>query len=892
MTLDFFGQFRSNVSEFPDQVALQGLYKGSKESFSYQQVADEAAKIGLFLQSVGIQPGNSVGILMENHPRWGIAFLAAHSAGSVIVPFDIQHSDETLAHLIQHAACRLLISSARFYPRLDGIQRQLPEPLPILLAGDAPGEHTSWDQVLQEIASPPDLPLVERELDDPYLIIYTSGTTGNPKGVVLTRRNVYYNVIELLKVVRGTQQDHILSVLPLYHVLALMVNFIVPLYMGGRVSYLDALDAQRIMKAFREEGITIFVCVPQFYYLLHQRIRQEVDSQSFLKRFLFGRLLSLSHFCEERLKLHPGRRLFAPIHKQFGRQFRIFGVGGARFDVEVATALRDLGFSFVQAYGMTETAALATVDPVGSDGLGSVGRPLPHVQIKIDSPNEQGIGGVLIRGDNVMPGYWKNPEATDEVMKDGWLASGDLGRLSDDGLLHITGRQKDVIVLSSGKNIYPEELEHFYQSNCPFIKEMCIVGVAPSGAETEERLHAVVVPDFDYLKSQQVVNSYDMILYTLETLSRQLPSHQHVLSFEIRTDPLPRTTTRKIKRFEITQEAMAKAASGSGKRFEEATAPLDPLEEKVFKLLRQVKNPPLIHRKMNLELDLGFDSLGRVEFLSTVQETFGVRISDSVAAEIFTIEELLAVVRSQAEGKEVQSEEVRQSWTEILNREFDEADAQKVGEILVRRPLMEAIFYLTAKLVHLLSKILFRIKVTGRENLPRQYPFMLCPNHLSFLDTFLVVAVLPYHVIKQIFFLGYSDYFGGRFMSKLGGMVKVIPVDGDRHLRQALRLGAEGLRRNLVLCVFPEGTRSIDGKLKPFRKGPGILATELNIPLVPVGIKGTYEAWARGSSKIRLHPVEIHFGQVFSPEHSESSDAVTERLFQEVDQLITPGNTA
>ena len=789
MTLDFFEKFRAILSEFPDRVALQGLYEDGRESFSYQQVADETAKIGLFLQRSGIEPGHAVGILMENHPRWGIGFLAADSAGAVIVPFDIQHSDETLANLIQHAGCRFLISSARFYPRLDGIQERLPAPLPILVAGDSPSEGPSWDRVLEETDSTPPLPLVQRDLNDPYLIIYTSGTTGNPKGVVLTRRNVYSNTIELLEVVQGTPADHVLSVLPLYHVLALMVNFIVPLYMGGRVTYLDALDAPRIMKAFREEGITIFVCVPQFYYLLHRRIRQEIEAQSFLKRFLFRRLLSLSHFCEERLGLHPGRWLFHPIHKQFGRRLRIFGVGGARFDVEVARALRDLGFTFVQAYGMTETAALATVTPAGSSGLGTVGKPLSHVQIKIDSPNKKGIGGVLIRGDNVMSEYWQNPEATAEVIRDGWLDSGDLGYLSPDGFLNITGRQKDVIVLSSGKNIYPEELEHFYQSNCPFIEEMCIVGVAPSDAETQERLHAVIVPDFDYLKSQRVVNSYDMILYTLETLSRQLPSHQHVLSFEIRTEPLPRTTTRKIKRFEVMEQAVGTSSSGSADRFEEATAPEGPVEEKIFELLRQVKNPPLINRSMNLELDLGFDSLGRVEFFSTVQENLGVQISDGAAAEIFTVEDLVHLVVDLLGGKDVQGKEVRQSWTEILNQAFDEADAQKVREILVRRPVMETIFYLTAKLVHLLSKILFRIKVTGRENLPRNYPFMLCPNHLSFLDSFLVVGVLPYHVIKQIFFLGYSDYFGGRYMSKLGGMIRVVPVDSDRHLRQALRLG-------------------------------------------------------------------------------------------------------
>ena len=882
MTPNFFQQFRGNIAQLPDQMAMQALTKEGKETFSYGRIGREIAAISQFLQSSGVSAGQSVGILMENQPRWGIAFLAAQSAGAVIVPFDILLPAETLAYLVRHSGCRFLISSHPFTPLLQKIEQALPQPLPSLVIG-AGASGSDWEQVLEQFSQPVELPLVCRGLDEPLLTLYTSGTTGSPKGVILTQRNVFRNLIELLRIVRVSEQDHILCVLPLYHVLALMANFLAPLYVGARVSYLDALDAPTVLRTFREEAISIFVCVPQFYYLVQRRIRQELERLPLFKSLLFGRLLTLSRLAN-RFGWNLGRRLFGPIHRPFGPQMRLFGVGGARFDPEVARWFQALGFSIIQAYGLTETAALVTVTPLGQ-GVGSVGRPLPHVELKLDQPDEKGIGEVLVRGDNIMKGYWKNPEATREVLSNGWLHTGDLGFLSD-GFLHITGRKKDLIVLSSGKNISPEELEHYYQSRCPFIKEMCILGVAGNSMR-EEKLHAIIVPDFDYAKSQQVANAADMIRYMFETLSRGLPPYRRVRSFDIWTEPLPRTTTRKIQRFEVQAQLERGTERPAASRFAEFYQAQTTEESQIFELVRQIKNTPLIHPQMNLELDLGFDSLERVEFLSSIQEVFQVGIPDEEAAGLFTVQDVVDTVRRKTTREDLQAGRARRTWGEILKEPLGGEEGRGTLAILARRPAMERLFAVVSKVGLILAKLLFRLKIRGTENLPRQGPFLICPNHLSFLDTFLVVSALPQHVTRRLFFLAYSDYFEGPILSFLGKLIKVIPVDSDRHLRQSLRRAAEGLRRQLVLCVFPEGERSIDGQLKRFRKGAAILAQEMQVPVVPVAIIGTYEAWSRGSSKIRLHPVRIRFGVPVRPSPEKNAyDDFNHRLMTAVQEVI------
>lgn len=886
LSLDFFQQFRDVLARLPNRVAFQSIGKTGRETITYGEVDREVRAVSSFLRERGVGPGSSVGFILENHPRWGIAFLAVQSAGAVIVPLDVLHSPETLANLIRHAECDHLIASSKLFDTLEMVQNELSRPLPAIVIGDSRQRYPCWDQIVERgCREDVSIPLVPRDIDDPQVILYTSGTTGDPKGVVLTGRNLYRNVVEALKQIRVTSDDHFLGVLPLYHIFALIVNFIAPLYCGARTTFLDVIDAQQILKTFREEGITIFVCVPQFYYLLHRRILSGVSERPRIQRFLFARLLSLSRLSRRCLGVRPGRRLFRTLHAQFGDHLRFFGVGGARFDPKVAEDLTDLGFAIVQAYGMTETAALATLTPPGSRGIGSVGKPLPHCEIRIQDSDRSGIGDVLIRGENVMTGYFHNPEATREAIdSDGWLHSGDLGYVDADGFLHITGRAKDVIVLSSGKNIYPEELEHFYQSNCALIKELCVVGIRDETAPAAERLHAVVVPDFDEIRKQKVVNAYNMIRYLIETLSQQLPPHKRVHSLEIRQEPLPRTTTRKIKRFEVEQQLGQGRPNGGGG--EEATwEPVDEIEEKIVAMLRHVKSVEVVHPEMNLELDLGLDSLERVEFLSNLQQSFQLNFADEEAARLLTFGDVVEGVREKLD-EPTTGTVARRSWSDILDEPLTQEESGKLLRVLTRRPLVELCVLVVAKSVKLTGRLLFRTKAEGLENLPDDYPFLVCPNHLSFLDAFLVVAALPNRVARRFFSLGYSDYFAGGLTDFLGGLVRTIPVNADRSLALTLRLAAEGLRRKLVLVVFPEGERSIDGRLKPFRKGPAILATKLGVPVVPVGIRGSYEAWPRGSNRIRMHPITIRFGRPIRPEPGESIEAFNQRLRQAVADLL------
>jgi long-chain acyl-CoA synthetase len=890
-TPDILDKLLKHVAARPDEVFLQFLKEGRREAFTFRQVADQASSIAAFLKEDGIRAGDAVGLLMENHPAWGIAFLAIQWSGGLAVPLDTFHTPETLARLIEHAGCKLLISSESFLAQLQEIKRLWPGAPPVLLRSREPRPgYRHWESESRAWESGALTPPTARAADDPVTIIYTSGTTGDPKGVILTGRNIYGNIETALSMIEVGDDEHLLSILPLYHVLSLGINFLVPVFKGCRLTFLDSLDPARVIRTFSEEGITIFVCVPQFFYGIYRRIEAEIEKQSWSRRFLFRRLLGLCHVLREELGLNPGRTVFRRIHARFGSRFRLFGVGGARFDPMVEAYLRDLGFGLVQAYGMTETAALITISTLDKYQVGSVGRALPGTELRIDKPDAEGVGEILVRGPNVTKGYWRNPEATRQAMEDGWLRTGDSGRLCRSGFLYLTGRLKDVIVLSSGKNIYPEELEHHYQMRCPEIKEMCILGLADeTPGSAGEKLHAVIVPDFDYLRSRKIVNTVEMIRWVLETNSQGLPSYKRVKSFEIRRDPLPRTTTRKIKRFQVEKERHEQAVLSEAEPAPQTPVaePQDQVEAVVFQQILQMKRVPGLRKEMNLEIDLGFDSLERVEMLSNLQESLQVHVSDEVAAEILTVGELAEALRTAGKKEEAAARprESAASWQEILRKPLTSDDAERMEKLLSPRPFAEFLLYLAALVTWLLGKVLFHFQVQDVEKLPREYPFLICPNHLSYLDPFFVVAAMPRRVIKRLFFLGYSEYFESGPLGFLGRMIKVIPVDADKQLRQALRLAAEGLNQSRLLCVFPEGERSIDGSLKTFRKGPAILASELKVPVVPVAILGTYEVWRRGDSQFHLHPVWVRFGDVIAPQAGETHEEFNNRLSEAVKAL-------
>jgi long-chain acyl-CoA synthetase len=504
--------------------------------------------------------------------------------------------------------------------------------------------------------------------------------------------------------------------------------------------------------------------------------------------------------------------------------------------------------------------------------------------VRVDSPDEQGIGEVCIEGPLLMRGYYRDDVHTAEVIRDGWLHTGDLGFIDKQGNLTITGRSNDVIVLANGKNIYPEEIEtHYAQSS--LIKELCVLGISADGDGSGEKLHAIVVPDLDEFRRRSQSAVTDLIRFEMENLSKDLPSFQRVLSFSIRNEPLPRTVTRKLKRFEILAEVRAReeerkrgATVPDHKRFGSGIGRI------VAALIHQAKpEAGGLDPSHSLELDLGFDSLARVELLAEIETQTSAHINDEEASQIYTLGELLDAIEKHSGSPATGG----QGWKEILA--VAPSDELNQHYIFRSKRIAASITILLSRILKLLSLLLFHLRWQGLGNLPGNGPFLICPNHESFLDAPMLYAVLPSWVIKRTFSLGYSDYWVGRISRRVAELTNIVSIDPSVNLIRAMQAGSVGLKRDKILLVFPEGTRSIDGHVGEFKKGAAILAYELGVPIVPVGINGTYECWARRGS-FRFRPIEIALGKPIDPrQFASASDpyaALTEHLRNAVKALV------
>ena len=384
---------------------------------------------------------------------------------------------------------------------------------------------------------------------------------------MLTHANFLGEVEAVFNWVDLGPSDALLGVLPMFHVLAQMANLLLPLVKGSRVVYLETLNTTELLRALRERNITAFAVVPQFFYLIHERIFQEVEKRGALTQKVFKSLMGLNRTLRK-VGINAGPILFSKVHETLGKKMRYLVTGGSRFDPEIANDFHDLGIDVLQAYGLTETTAAVFANSPGNNVIGSVGKAMKGVEAKIvyatDDPQPQEDGGpatgeIALRGAVVMKGYWNRPDATAAVLRDGWFYTGDLGYFDADGNLFLTGRKKELIVLSNGKNIYPEEVEAHYLKS-PYIKELAVMGLEGKPGEGGDRLHAVIVPNFDVLRQKKIVNAKEVIRYDIESLSQQIASTKRIGSYEIWQEDLPRTTTRKIKRFEVEKRVKAKQA--------------------------------------------------------------------------------------------------------------------------------------------------------------------------------------------------------------------------------------------------------------------------------------------------------------------------------------------
>lgn len=840
--------FSKAASTYPDNTAFHYYDKGW-QSVTYRELAARVRNLASHLITSGARKNDRIAVISENRPEWSVAYLAILSSGCIAVPLDALLGPEEVKTLLLDAGAEIVLHSNKTTDQLAGFAEQFRKSM----GRDPMGIDFDSTEYREIEKRPPTETLPTCNQDDIASIIYTSGTTGNPKGVVITHMNFCSDARALIDARIVSHEDNVLSVLPLHHTYAFMCTFMVPVFLGASITYPQSMKGPDMVSAIKGRGVSIVVGVPQLLSMIRNGIITKINALSKPLVFLLTRLISLSGTVRKRLGINLGKLIFGSVHRNFGNRFRFFTSGGAKLDPAVMEGLEALGFTVLEGYGLTETSPVVTFNPVERRKSGSAGKPLPSVSIRIAHPSGIGEGEIEIMGPMVMKGYYNKPSATAEVMHDGWFRTGDIGRLDSDGYLFITGRSKEVIVLSSGKNIYPEDVEKMYLG-IQLIKEICITGIEQQGLT--ESLHAVIVPDVEYAKQANIANLYDAIRWEINGISGKLPSYMRIQGFTLQKDPLPRTPLGKLRRFMIKVGQLQPEKKNVS--VAEDTLFSDDIGSKVLKAVRDMsKKDHEVQADDNLELDLGLDSLSRIELVVALETALSLKLPEDFMSDIHTVRELVEKIRHSSHRPHTDGAK-KTGWKEIISAEPEE---QIMLERLELTMLLSRIVHAVMKLV---MKLLFRLETRGLENISASGNFIITPNHASYLDGFVVVLSLPFSVFRNLYSQGISDFFTGSLKGWFAKRAHVIPINSSSYLNRALQTSAYVLRHGRSLCVFPEGGRSPDNTLLEFKKGVGILAVEMGIPVVPVYIKGAFEALPREAAWPKFRKISVTFGTPLS----------------------------
>jgi long-chain acyl-CoA synthetase len=844
------GQLARVASEAAHRTAILFREGESVQEYTYGRIYRDSLAVARWLQAQGVKKGDRGVILLENRPEWAICYFGLLLAGAVAVPLDPVSRWDFLDHVFHETQARVIFT----FPQAPLSQlREVPSLEKIVVSGEGweAGEKTvGFTEVLASPQSRKPLPAAHPH--DLASIIYTSGTTGIPKGVMLTHKNFYANYLGITRVRALQPEDNFLSILPLSHSFPFTANLLTPLFSQLQITYLDTLKPDAILKCIKEQQVTIMAVTPQVLQLFYNGIQRQMDKIPWPVRHLLLGFLNFSWKMSRFLGVNPAQPLLRKFRRALGEQFRFFVSGGAKLPEALAAGFARLGFTVLEGYGLTETAPVVTMNPPAAFRIGSAGRPLEGVEVRILHPDAAGVGEVLIRGDNVMAGYYRHEAATREVLRNGWFHSGDLGYLDRDGYLFIQGRIKEIIVLSSGKNVSVEEVGQYYLQ-APSVKEIFVTADAKA-----EKLAAVVVPDLDFFRKIGETDIYGKVKWDLEVLSQGLESYKRVRDFVLISEELPKTRLGKVK----IHEAQRLYQERAGKKYEKkrlaVAEGLSPVGEIVVEVLARQLEDSRISLDDHLELDLGMDSLGLVQLLAALESRFNLKIRDEEFTGIFTVRELISFIEEKNPTAAQEPEEETAAWDTILRTDPPPDLLQRLG---INGGLAAWMATQGLSLVfRLWFKGMFDLQVYGGERLPGQ-GYVLCPNHTSFLDGFLIAYAVPVHLRNHLFSLGYSRYFDLPVVRNISKLIRIIPVDSSRNVVAAMQVASYILRNGQVLCIFPEGSRSPTGEVGHFKKGAAILAKELAVKLVPVYIHGSYEAWPTGATLPRSHPIRVVFGR-------------------------------
>ena len=694
--------------------------------------------------------------------------------------------------------------------------------------------------------------LSEPDNDDTAVIIYTSGTTGSPKGVMLSFANLKANVHSVsYDVPIYTEKRRALVLLPLHHVLPLMGSLIAPLYMGGGIAICPSLSGPDIMDTLQRGQVGIMIGVPRLWQTLYAGIKKKIDETA------AGRVLfSLCRVAKSRTL---SRLVFSSVRKKMGGHIDYCVSGGAALDKEIGEGLRTLGLDVLEGYGMTETAPIISFTRPGDIIPGCSGLPLPGVECKLVD------GELCVKGPNLMKGYYNRPEETREVIdSDGYLHTGDLATFDSVGRITITGRTKEIIVLSNGKNVQPSEIEYKLEKFEKLVKEAAVV-------QDGDKLRAIVVPQPAWastLTDSEV--SVQLKREVLEPYNMTVSAYKKIMSVLVYRGELPRTRLEKLQRYKLG--AILKEEQGA--RSKEHEAKPEPNFEEYLLLKRFVESEKgvKVHAADHIETDLALDSLDKISLQTFIENTFGTSVGVDEMPGFPNIEALARHVA--AEKTKMEAEDV--DWHQLLHAPVDNLPLPTSGFA----------YRFVSRLLKGLFRLYNTLTIKGQEKIPAKGACIIAPNHQSFADGPLVLAGLPWNTLSEYFFYATEEHVRSDYRKRMAAQSNVIVMERANLKNSILKL-AKVLREGHRVIIFPEGARTHDGGTVPFKKTFAILAKELDVPIIPVCIKGAFEALPRGSSFMRPKHIEVTFLDPLTPFRGNNKEPLSyEELTRQTQDAI------
>ena len=810
------------------------------ETWDSAKVADKALRLARGLRDAGIGEGERVALWAPNSPVWIVAALAILTAGGVVVPIDdLADAGQLDAALISSAA-RLIFTTAGHLEACGDILR----PVRVILVdenecGGRPA--TGWLSLLSERTA--DLPRPAPETA--ALLSWTSGTTGSPKAFLLTHRNIATNIEALQKLGIVGPDDRALLPLPLHHAYPFIIGMLTTLTIGIAIVLPGGATGPLLMRAVHEADVTTIIGVPRLYDALWTAIETRVTSRGRVPRLVWRVLLATASIAQRSIGLRLGRLLFAPIRHQVAARLRLLVSGGARLERETEEPLEALGWTVLSGYGLAETASLFTGNRPGARRLGSAGLPLDG-EVRVANPDAERIGDIELRGSSITDGYLDDPDANRAAFTpDGWYRTGDLGFVDRDGFLFVTGRTKEVLVLSGGKKVAPEDLERAYGS-APEIAEMAVL-------DDKGTLVALVRPDRDKLHDRGATNLRDGIRVILAEKAQGLPSWQRLSGFALTDQPLPRTRLGKYRRF-LLPALYTEALAGGARRAAHTLAPQDAAllrdqtAEAVWAFLHERYPDQALDLDVDLALDLNLDSFGWMEISIAFEDRLHIHLSETDIAGIRTIRDLLRLAIERRGGARALPCEEPAMATDF------ERWLAPTGGLLT--PLAMALYALN----WLVMRALFQLRAMGVKELPAAGAFVITSNHVSDLDGLVIAAALPWSRFRRLYWAGDAvRMFSNPLNRVFCRAVHVFPVDA-KFPGATLESARRVLQAGHVQVWFPEAWRSPDGRLQRFLPGIGQLLLGSGASAVPTYIAGAFDALPRGRRIPKLRRITVAFG--------------------------------